>query len=80
MRAKRILSWNFYSHPVVLEALTGVEVEDKEHICPVKHNDLVLFMLGADIGLEEEKGEGKKVIKYFFMNSHYLSHLGFKDL
>lgn len=52
MRAKRILSWNFYSHPVVLEALTGVEVEDKDHICPVKHNDLVLFMLGADKGLE----------------------------
>ncbi len=59
MRAKRIPSWNFYSHPVVLEALTGVEVEDKEHICPVKHNDLVLFMLGTDKGLVGEKGEKK---------------------
>lgn len=60
MRAERILSWNFYSHPVVLEALSGVEVEDKEHICPVKHNDLVLLMLGADKGLQGEKGEGEK--------------------
>lgn len=59
MRAKRILSWNFYSHPVVLEALIGVEVEDKEHISPVKHNDLVLFMRSADKGLEGEKGEKK---------------------
>lgn len=41
----------------MLEALSGVEVEDKEHICPVKHNDLVLFMLGTDKGLENEKGE-----------------------
>lgn len=65
MRAKRILSCNFYSHPVVLEALTGVEVEDKEHICPVKHNDLVLFMLGADKGLEGEKRERKKANKIF---------------
>lgn len=60
MKAKRILSWNFYSHPVVLEALAGVEVEDKEHICPVKHNDLVPFMLGADKGLEGGKGREKK--------------------
>lgn len=41
----------------MLEALSGVEVEDKEHICPVKHNDLVLFMLGTDKGLENEMGE-----------------------
>lgn len=60
MRAKRILSCNFYSHPVVLEALIGVEVEDKEHISPVKHNDLVPFMLGTDKGLEGEKRERKK--------------------
>jgi len=48
MRVKRILSWSFYSHPVVLEARASVEVEDKEHVCPVKHNDLVPFMLSAD--------------------------------
>lgn len=76
----RILSWSFYSHPVVLEALTRVEVEDKEHIWPVKHNDLVLFMPGTDKGLEGERREKEKLIKYFFMNSHYLSHLGFREL
>lgn len=85
MRGKRILSRDFYSHPVVLEALTGVEVEDKEHICPVKHNDLVLFMLGADKGLQGEEKETErerreKLIKHFFMNSHYLPHLGFREL
>lgn len=57
MRPKRILSRRFHSHLIALEALTGVEVEDKEHVCPVKHNDLVVFMLGADIGLA---GRGKK--------------------
>lgn len=60
MRAKRILSWNVYSHPVALEALSWVEVEDKEHICPVKHNDLVPFMIGTDKGLEGKKREKKK--------------------
>lgn len=71
---KRILSWCFYTHPVALEALVWVEIEDKEHICPVKHDDLVSFMLGTDEGLEEEKRQGRKekLIKYFFMNSHYL--------
>lgn len=52
---KRILSWCVYTHSVVLEAVAGVEVEDKEHICPIKHNDLVPFMLCTDVGLEEEK-------------------------
>lgn len=78
MRAERILSWSFYCHPVVLEALAGVEVEDKEHIRSVKHNDLVPFMLGADKGLQGE--ERKKLIKYFFMNTHYLPHLGLRNL
>lgn len=76
--AQRILSWNFYRHPVVLEALTGVEVEDKQHMCPVKHYDLVLFMLGTDKGLEG--GEKKMITHEFFMNSHYLSHLGIREL
>lgn len=58
--AKRIPSWTLYSHPVALVALSGVEVEDKERICPVKHNDLVPFMLGADVGLEGEKWREKK--------------------
>ncbi|TNN75115.1 hypothetical protein EYF80_014688 [Liparis tanakae] len=60
VEAKRILPWNFYSHPVVLEALTWVEVEDKDHVSPVKHNDLVLSMLGADKGLEGEEGERRR--------------------
>lgn len=60
MRVKRILSCSFYTDPVVLEASVGVEVEDKEHVCPVKHNDLVPFMLGANKGLEGERRERKK--------------------
>lgn len=79
MGARRILSWTFYSHPVALVALAGVEVEDKDHICPVKHYDLVLFMLDADIALKGEKGRKEKLMKYF-MNNHYLFHLGFGAL
>lgn len=52
---ERILSWSFYSDPVVLEALGWVEVEDEEHIGPVKYNDFVLLMLGADKSLEDKR-------------------------
>ena len=66
MEPERILSWSFYGHPVVLEALAGVEVEDKDHMCPVKHNDLVLFMLGADKALggggERKKRKANKIV------------------
>lgn len=57
MRTSRILSWSFYSNPVVLEALGGVEVEDEEHVGSVKNNDLVSFMLGADKSLEDKRRE-----------------------
>lgn len=60
MRLKRILSWSFYSNSVALEAFAGVKVEDEEHVCPVKHNDLVPFMLGADKGLEGEEKKKEK--------------------
>lgn len=55
MTTSRILSWSFYSNPVVLEAPGGVEVEDEEHIGPVKYNDFVFLMLGADKSLEDKK-------------------------
>lgn len=62
-----------------------MEVEDKKHIRPVKHDDLVLLVLGADKGLwrgegvEREKGRGK-LMKYSFMHSHYIRRLGFRGL
>lgn len=70
MRLSRILPWSFYSNPVVLEALGGVEVEDEEHVGPVKHNDLVLFVLGADKSLEDKR---RKKHTKFVMNSHALN-------
>lgn len=70
MRPSRILSWSSYSNPVVLEALGGVEVEDEEHVGPVKHNDLVLFVLGADKSLEDKRREEHT---QFVMKSHALS-------
>lgn len=56
-----------------------MEVEDKKHIRPVKHDDLVLLVLGADKGLGGRKERGK-LMKYFFMHSHYVRHLGFRDV
>lgn len=85
IRVKRILSCSFYTDPVVLEASVGVEVEDKEHVCPVKHNDLVPFMLGANEGLEgkeerKKKERKQKLIKYFSRNSYYHSYAGFRQV
>lgn len=46
-----------------------MEVEDEEHVGPVKHNDLVLFVLGADKSLEDKRREEHT---QSVMNSHAL--------
>lgn len=43
-----------------------MEVEDEEHLGPVKHDDFVLLVLGADKSLKEDKRRKESSYIFFF--------------